>query len=330
MCRRAPPDRCAHSKRSRDRQVVSRIGQQVCQLLREPRIGPPAVAVTDEGAPGHRSRSGWQWEQLGHWAAAHRHPEAFAVLDPTKHGADVVSKLACRDIGHDRIVAALLRYGRASLGCSSKKRSAGAVGVSAWRSESLPVPPSRSGSLAQEDFLTAPHPTWLLRPGSPPHRCTASTNRRGGRHRPGRCPGCSTGPLVTQTPVSPSGSPGGNSGESLFVKPTRAPGRALISSDGGRTWLVGDPPRYGRTRVRFVRHLIVVRGGGICRCLGAGRHRHCALQHQRRSQLAPRRASYRYRSSRVGVVLVCQPTCCRRHPFLALFPGESLAPQPSS
>jgi len=72
-------------------------------------ISSPSAAVLEEGVPGHRSWSGGQWQQLGHGAAAHRHPEAFTVLDPTEHGADVVSKVTCWDVDHQLIVASLLR-----------------------------------------------------------------------------------------------------------------------------------------------------------------------------------------------------------------------------
>ncbi len=46
------------------------------------------------------------------------------MLDPTKYGADVVSKVACRDVGHDCIVASLLRQPSIST-LSRSRNSAG-------------------------------------------------------------------------------------------------------------------------------------------------------------------------------------------------------------
>ena len=86
--------------RSRKRKVVGRARQEVRKLVSKIGIGAPSLATPEVGIPIHRPRPRRQRHQLGDRTSAHQHPQMLTAFYPTKHGAHVVSKLTCRNIGH--------------------------------------------------------------------------------------------------------------------------------------------------------------------------------------------------------------------------------------
>jgi hypothetical protein len=103
--------RCLGVKRSLDREVVSRLREEVRQLIGERVIGSPMVSIFEKRIPSEGPGPAREREQLGHGATTHGHAKALTILNPSEYGTHVVSKVPSGNIGHAISVAVLLHTG---------------------------------------------------------------------------------------------------------------------------------------------------------------------------------------------------------------------------